>query len=84
MDFSVKKSDFLKELSYVQGVVERKNTIPILSNLLLETRGTDLMVTATDLDVSIECSCPASIKVSGSLAVSARKMSRARNAAIVR
>ncbi|MBI2822065.1 MAG: DNA polymerase III subunit beta [Acidobacteria bacterium] len=74
MDFSVKRSDLLKELSYVQGVVERKSTIPILSNLLLETRGTDLLVTATDLDVSIECSCVAAIKVSGSLAVSARKL----------
>lgn len=74
MDFSIKKDDVLKELSYVQGVVERKNTIPILSNLLLETKGTDLLVTATDLDVSIECSCPADIKVSGSLAVSARKL----------
>ena len=74
MDFSVKKSDIFKELSYVQGVVERKNTIPILSNLLLETKGTDLLVTATDLDVSIECSCPASIKVSGALTISARKI----------
>lgn len=74
MDFSVKKNDIFKELSYVQGVVERKNTIPILSNLLLETKGTDLLVTATDLDVSIECSCPASIKVSGSLTISARKL----------
>jgi DNA polymerase-3 subunit beta len=74
MDFSVKKTDILKELAYVQGVVERKNTIPILSNLLLETKGTDLFVTATDLDVSIECSCPASIKVSGALTISARKL----------
>jgi len=74
MDFSVNKVDILKELSYVQGVVERKNTIPILSNLLLETKGTDLLVTATDLDVSIECSCPASIKVSGALTISARKL----------
>src|SRR3989442_4301207 len=74
MDFSVKKTDILKELAYVQGVVERKNTIPILSNLLLETKGTDLLVTATDLDVSIECSCPASIKVSGALTISARKI----------
>jgi DNA polymerase-3 subunit beta len=74
MDFSVQKSSLLRELSYVQGVVERKNTIPILSNLLLQTKGTDLVVTATDLDVSLECSCPANIRVSGSLAVSARKL----------
>lgn len=74
MDFLVKKGDLLKELSFVQGVVERKNTIPILSNLLLEAKGTDLEITATDLDVSIECNCPASIKAPGALALSARKL----------
>jgi len=74
MDFLVKKSDLLKELSFVQGVVERKNTIPILSNLLLEAKGNDLQITATDLDVSIECNCAASIKVAGALALSARKL----------
>ncbi|MBI4445611.1 MAG: DNA polymerase III subunit beta [Acidobacteria bacterium] len=74
MDFIVKKTDFLRELQYAQGVVEKKNTIPILSNLLLETTGTSVKVTATDLDVSIQCSCPAQVKVSGAATVSARKL----------
>jgi len=74
MDFVVKKGDFLKELQYVQGVVERKTTVPILSNFLLETSGNSLIVTATDLDVTIQCSCAASIKVSGAVTVSARKL----------
>lgn len=74
MDFIVKNTELLKELQYVQGVVERKNTVPILSNVLLETTGTSLIVTATDLDVSIQCSCAANIKVSGALTVSARKL----------
>lgn len=74
MQFSIKRGDLLKELQYVQGVVERKNTVPILSHLLLETTGTYLVVTATDLDVSIQCVSPASIKVSGALTVSARKL----------
>ena len=74
MDFVVKKGEFLKELQYVQGVVERKTTVPILSSLLLETAGNLLMVTATDLDVTVQCSCSASIKTSGALTLSARKL----------
>ena len=74
MEFVVEKKALLKELQYVQGVVEKKTTVPILSNLLLETTGTTLAVTGTDLDVTIRCSCPAAIKVAGSLTVSARKL----------
>jgi DNA polymerase-3 subunit beta len=75
MDFVVKQGDLLRELQYVQGVVEKKTTVPILSNILLETTGTTLAVTATDLDVTIRCvGCPAQVKVSGSATVSARKL----------
>ncbi|MEE8350162.1 MAG: DNA polymerase III subunit beta [Acidobacteriota bacterium] len=74
VDFVVKKSELLRELQYAQGGVERKATVPILSNLLLETTGNTLAVTATDLDVTMRCTCPASIKTSGALAVSARKL----------
>ena len=74
MDFVVKKSELLRELQYAQGGVERKATVPILSNLLLETAGNTLVVTATDLDVTLQCPCPASIKASGALTVSARKV----------
>ena len=74
MDFVVKKNELLMELQYAQGGVERKATVPILSNLLLETTGNTLSVTATDLDVTMQCACPASIKASGALAVSARKL----------
>jgi len=74
MEFVVEKKALLKELQCVQGVVEKRTTVPILSNLLLETTGTNLAVTGTDLDVTIRCSCPAAIKVAGSLTVSARKL----------
>lgn len=74
MDFIVRKTDLLKELQYVQGIVERKNTVPILSHLLLETAGNSVQITATDLDVSMQCASPANIKVSGALSVSARKL----------
>ncbi len=74
MDLVVQRANLLKELQYVQGVVERKTTLPILSNLLMETSGNDLIMTATDLDVTLRCSCQAEIKVSGAAALSARKL----------
>jgi len=74
MDFVVKKNDLQRELQYVQGVVEKKTTVPILSNILLETTGNSLVVTGTDLDVTIRCNCSAQVKVSGALTVSARKL----------
>ncbi|MEJ2077663.1 MAG: DNA polymerase III subunit beta [Acidobacteriota bacterium] len=74
MDLTIRKGELLKELQYVQGVVERKTTVPILSNLLLETTGNSLLITATDLDVTLRCSCHAEVKVSGAFTVSARKL----------
>src|ERR1700689_4167306 len=53
MEFSVKKFDLLEELLLTQGVVERKTTIPILSNLLVEAKGNRLTITATDLELRI-------------------------------
>jgi DNA polymerase-3 subunit beta len=49
MEFSVKKFDLLDELSLTQGVVERKTTIPILSNLLFEVQASRLTITATSI-----------------------------------
>ena len=74
MDFVVKKGELLKELQYAQGGVERKTTVPILSNLLLETTANTLVITATDLDVTVQCTSSASIKVAGAVTVSARKL----------
>jgi DNA polymerase III sliding clamp (beta) subunit (PCNA family) len=59
MEFSVTKSALLNELNTTQGVVERKTTIPILSNLLVEAKGSSLTITATDLELSIRTSCEA-------------------------
>ena len=53
MEFSVTKSALLNELTTTQGVVERKTTIPILSNLLVEAREGRVMITATDLELSV-------------------------------
>jgi len=74
MEISVSKFDLLKELTATQGVVERKTTIPILSNFLFEAAGERLSITATDLDLSLRTSCPAKVKKEGSCTIPARKL----------
>ena len=75
MELSVRKSDFLHELQLCQGIVERKNTIPILSNVLLKTDGDDgVELLATDLDVTLRTRCDASIGRAGSATVPAKKL----------
>ena len=74
MEFTVSKSDLVRELSLSQGVVEKKTTIPILSNVLLEAVGERVHLTATDLELGIRCSCPARIKKEGAGTVPARKL----------
>ena len=74
MEFSVTKSALLNELSTTQGVIERKTTIPILSNLLVEAKGSQLTITATDLELSIRTSCEAKIKKEGAGTIPAKKL----------
>ncbi len=51
MQFSVKRDVLLSSLNYVQGIVEKKNTLPILSNVLLQLKNKKLFIIATDLDI---------------------------------
>src|SRR5215470_8921319 len=74
MEFTVSKADLVRELSLSQGVVEKKTTIPILSNVLLEAAGDRVTLTATDLELGIRCFCPARIKKEGSGTVPLRKL----------
>jgi len=74
MEFSVTKYTLLNELSTTQGVIERKTTIPILSNLLVEAQGSQLTITATDLELSIRTSCEAKIKREGAGTIPAKKL----------
>jgi DNA polymerase III subunit beta len=74
MEFSVTKSALLNELTTTQGVVERKTTIPILSNILVEAKGSRLTITATDLELSIRTSCEVKIKKEGAGTVPAKKL----------
>jgi DNA polymerase-3 subunit beta len=74
MHLQVSKTNFLKELNFIQGVVEKKNTIPILSSLLLESGDGNLTIKGTDLDVSITTSCEAEVSAGGSVCVQAKKL----------
>jgi DNA polymerase-3 subunit beta len=74
MEFTVSKADLVRELSLSQGVVEKKTTIPILSNVLLEARDNRLFLTATDLELGLRTSCPARVKKEGSGTIPARKL----------
>ena len=74
MDISVSKFELLKELTATQGVVERKTTIPILSNFLFEAANDRLTITATDLDLSLRTSCVAKVKREGACTIPARKL----------
>lgn len=76
MQFVVSKQNLQKELGFVQGVVEKKNTIPVLSNILIESVGeSTIRITGTDLDVTIRCDMDADeISTPGSICVQARKL----------
>ena len=74
MEITVSKFELLRELTATQGVVERKTTIPILSNYLFEAAGDKLFLTATDLDLSLRTSCNAKVKKEGACTIPARKL----------
>jgi DNA polymerase-3 subunit beta len=74
MEFTVSRADLVRELNLSQGVVEKKTTIPILSNVLVEANGDRIHLTATDLELGIRCSCPARVKKSGGGTIPARRL----------
>jgi DNA polymerase-3 subunit beta len=74
MEFTVSRVDLVRELNLSQGVVEKKTTIPILSNVLVEADGDRIHLTATDLELGIRCSCPARVKKSGGGTIPARRL----------
>ncbi len=73
MELVVRKNDLLRELQLFQGIVERKNTIPILANVLMEAKGDEVKFLATDLEVGLRSKCAASVAKSGSLTLPAKK-----------
>jgi DNA polymerase-3 subunit beta len=74
MELTVAKADLQKELQLCQGVVEKRSTIPILSNVLLRAEDGRLQMAATDLDVTILSSCPARITSPGGVTIEAKRL----------
>ena len=75
MEFTIKQSVLKDELGYVNGIVEKKSTIPVLSNILIESVGENaIRILGTDLDVTIRCEGEAVIHTAGSMCVQARKL----------
>jgi len=74
MELVVRKNDLLKELSLLQGIVERKNTIPILANVLFEAQKDHVSLLATDLDVGLRSRCDAVVSKPGTLTLPAKKL----------
>src|SRR2546426_1653030 len=74
MELVVKKNDLLRELQLFQGIVERKNTIPILANVLMEAKGSEIRMLATDLEVGLRSHCEAMVEKGGSLTLPAKKL----------
>jgi len=73
MELVVRKNDLLRELQLFQGIVERKNTIPILANVLMDAKGEEVRFLATDLEVGLRSRCGASVAKPGSLTLPAKK-----------
>src|SRR5262249_5080512 len=72
MEFSVRKFDILREVGLTQGVIEKKTTIPILANLLLDAQSESVQISATDLELGIKTSCPAKVNKPGAITTPAK------------
>ena len=74
MKISVEKNNIFKSLSHVQSIVEKKNTIPVLSNILIEVKNNSITLSATDMDISITETLNCNVIEEGSVTVSAHTL----------
>lgn len=74
MQFHISKDTFLEGLTKVQGIIEKRHTIPILANVLIEAKNSEIIITATDLEVGIKSSYSADVVNEGKITVSAKKL----------
>jgi len=65
MELVLRKADLLRELQLLQGIVDRKITIPVLANVLIEADGSEIRLVATDLEVGLRSRCDASVARGG-------------------
>ena len=74
MRFSVKKEDIIHQFQSLAAVADKKQTLPILSNVYLRCEDNDLMLKSTDLEVELEFKCAATIEQDGEITIPAKKV----------
>jgi DNA polymerase-3 subunit beta len=74
MKFSIAKENLLDELQLLQGIVEKRNTMPILANILMNVSGSEVEMTGTDLEVGLRTHFPADIQEPGAITVNGKKI----------
>ncbi|MFZ3072553.1 MAG: DNA polymerase III subunit beta, partial [Thermodesulfobacteriota bacterium] len=74
MEFNIERDEFIKVLQRIQGIVEKRNTMPILANVFIEAGPGNVTIMASDLEIFIKDICPAIVKKKGSVTVNARKL----------
>jgi len=74
MEFTIARDELLQGLYLTQGIVERRTTIPILANVLMETVDSGIAITATDQEIGVRRRCEAKTKKKGALTTGARKL----------
>ena len=74
MELVARKADLVRELQFFQQIVERKNTIPILANVLIDTDGNSIRLLATDIEVTLTSSCEAAVDKPGAVTLPAKKL----------
>jgi DNA polymerase-3 subunit beta len=73
MKLTIQRGELLKALQKIQGVVERRNTMPILGHVLIESQGEAMTLFATDLEIGIKSSYPAKVTKKGAVTIAGRK-----------
>lgn len=74
MKFQIEKKNFLKSLTILQGIAERRSSIPALSNIIMESDNNQIRLTTTDLETTIISYIPCTLEEKGKICVSARKL----------
>ena len=72
MKFKISRSDFFKTLSHLQGIVDKKNSLPILANILIEAKNNNLILSSTDMDISIIEKISCDVMEDGSTTINAQ------------
>lgn len=74
MEIKLAKNDFLNLLKWSLGIVEKRGTMPILTNVLIETKPGELIISATDLELSLVASCKTDVKVAEKFVLNAKQL----------